>query len=106
MEQVSDDVLDNALARMVDRTQLGLLGIRRGQLSFADRSERRGLPTRRAALRTNRAGGRLALLGSGRGKGWVVEYARPVLDELDAAVEGSAIDHIERDVGVAVIDAL
>ena len=25
--------------------------------------------------------------------------------ELDAAVEGSAIDHIERDVGVAVVDA-
>jgi hypothetical protein len=29
----------------------------------------------------------------------VVEYARPVLDELDAAVEGSAVDHLERDVG-------
>jgi hypothetical protein len=61
--------------------------------------------TRRAAPRTNRAGVRLALLALGRGKRWVVEYAGPVLDELDAAVEGSAIDHVERDVGVAVVDA-
>jgi hypothetical protein len=35
----------------------------------------------------------------------VVEDAGPVLDELDAAVEGAAIDHVERDVGVAVVDA-
>ena len=65
----------------------------------------RGLPTQRAALRTNGTVVRLALLASGRGKWWVVEDARPVLDELDAAVEGSAIDHVERDVGVAVVDA-
>ena len=54
---------------------------------------------------SNRAGVRLALLALGRGKRWVVEYAGPVLDELDAAVERSAIDHVERDVGVAVVDA-
>ena len=47
----------------------------------------------------------LALLASCGGKRWVVEYAGPVLDELDAAVEGSAIDHVERDVGVAIVDA-
>jgi hypothetical protein len=46
-----------------------------------------------------------SLLASCGGKRWVVEYAGPVLDELDAAVEGSAIDHVERDVGVAVVDA-
>src|SRR5439155_12389477 len=60
---------------------------------------------RRAAARTNKAGVQLALLASCAGKRGVVEYARPVLDELDAAVEGSAIDHVERDVGVAVVDA-
>ena len=40
----------------------------------------------------------LDLLALGRGKRWVVEYAGPVLDELDAAVAGSAIDHVDRDV--------
>jgi hypothetical protein len=60
---------------------------------------------RRAAARTNRAGVQLDLLASCGGKWWVVEYAGPVLEELDAAVEGSAIDHVERDVGVAVVDA-
>ncbi len=60
---------------------------------------------RRAAGRTNKAGVQLALLASCGGKRWVVEYAGPVLDELAAAVEGSAIDHVERDVGVAVVDA-
>ena len=62
--------------------------------------------TRRPAPRKNKAGVQLALLASCGGKRWVVEYAGPVLDELDAAVEGSAIDHVERDVGVAVVDAL
>ena len=47
----------------------------------------------------------LAVLALGRAKGWVVKYVGPVLDELDAAVEGSAIDHVERDVGVTVVDA-
>src|SRR5262245_13092638 len=48
---------------------------------------------------------RLALLASCGGKRWVVEDAGSVLDELDAAVEGSAFDHVECDVGVAVVDA-
>jgi hypothetical protein len=61
------------------------------------------LPDDRRHART--AGVQLALLASCGGKRWVVEYAGPVLDELDAAVEGSAIDHVERDVGVAVVDA-
>ena len=61
--------------------------------------------TRRPAPRKNKAGVQLALLASCGGKRWVVEYAGPVLDELDTAVEGSAIDHVERDVGVAVVDA-
>ena len=60
---------------------------------------------RRAAARTNKAGFQLALLASCAGKRWVVKYAGPVFDELDAAIEGSAIDHVERDVGVAVVDA-
>jgi hypothetical protein len=60
---------------------------------------------RRAAARTNKAGFQLALLASCGGKRWVVKYAGPVFDELDAAIEGSAIDHVERDVGVAVVDA-
>src|SRR5687768_6582111 len=40
-----------------------------------------------------------------RREGWALEHARPVLDELDAAVEGAVVDHIERDVGIAVVDA-
>src|SRR5262245_19316363 len=61
---------------------------------------------RAAALpRTSKAGVQLALLASGGAKGWVVEDAGSVLDELDAAVAGSAFDHVERDVGVAVVDA-
>jgi NAD(P)-dependent dehydrogenase (short-subunit alcohol dehydrogenase family) len=55
--------------------------------------------------RTNKARVQLALLASCGGKRWVVEEAGSVLDELDAAVEGSAFDHVERDVGVAVVDA-
>ena len=66
----------------------------------------RGLPTQRAALRTNGTVVRLAVLALDRGQRWVVEYAGPVLDQLDAAVEGLAIGHVERDVGVAVVDAL
>jgi hypothetical protein len=59
----------------------------------------------RAAPRTSRAAVRLALLASGRDKWWVVEYAGSLLDELDTAVEGSAIDHVEPDVLIAVVDA-
>ena len=36
----------------------------------------------------------------------VLEHAWPVLDHLDAAVEGAMVDHLEGDVGVAVVDAL
>src|SRR5262245_952393 len=54
---------------------------------------------------TNKARVQLALLASCGGKRWVVEDAGSVLDELDAAVEGSAFDHVECDVGVAVVDA-
>src|SRR5215207_5398393 len=36
---------------------------------------------------------------------WVLEHAGPVLDQLDAAVEGAVVDHLEGDVGVAVVDA-
>jgi hypothetical protein len=32
---------------------------------------------------------------------WVLEDAGPVLDQLDAAVEDAAVDHLEGDVGVA-----
>ena len=35
----------------------------------------------------------------------MVEYAGSVLDELGAAVEGFAVDHVEGDVGIAVVDA-
>jgi hypothetical protein len=56
-------------------------------------------------LARTKAGVQLAFLASCGGKRWVVEYTGPVLDELDAAIEGSAIDHVERDVGVAVVDA-
>jgi hypothetical protein len=55
--------------------------------------------------RTNKASVQLVLLASCGGKRWVVEDAGSVLDELDAAVEGSAFNHVERDVGVAVVDA-
>src|SRR5215207_3980406 len=37
---------------------------------------------------------------------WVLEDAGPVLDQLDAAVEGAVVDHLEGDVRVAVVDAL
>ena len=40
-----------------------------------------------------------------RREGWALEHARPVLDELDAAIEGAVVDHVERDVGIAVVDA-
>src|SRR5918995_1949403 len=36
---------------------------------------------------------------------WVLEDAGPVLDQLDAAVEGAVVDHLEGDVRVAVVDA-
>src|SRR4051794_41116745 len=35
----------------------------------------------------------------------VLEHAWLVLDQLDAAVEGPVLDHLESDVGVAVVDA-
>src|SRR5688572_9975707 len=34
----------------------------------------------------------------------VVQHPRPVLDHLDAAVEGAVIDHVEGDVRVSVVD--
>ena len=40
-----------------------------------------------------------------RRDGWALEHARSVLDELGAAVEGAVVDHVERDVGIAVVDA-
>lgn len=36
---------------------------------------------------------------------WSFEDPRAVLDELDPLIEGRAGDHVERDVGVAVVDA-
>src|SRR4029453_3698575 len=48
---------------------------------------------------TDRSAGR----GSER---WVLEHPGPVLDELDAAVEGAVVDHLQGDVGIAVVDAL
>jgi len=36
----------------------------------------------------------------------VLEDAGPVLDLLDAAVEGAVVDHLEDDVRVAVSDVL
>ena len=36
----------------------------------------------------------------------MLEYLGPVFDQLDAPVEGAAVDHVEQDVGVAVVDAL
>jgi hypothetical protein len=35
----------------------------------------------------------------------VLEHAGLVLDQLDAAVEGAVLDHLEGDVRIAVIDA-
>src|ERR687892_672275 len=35
----------------------------------------------------------------------VLEHAGLVLDQLDAAVEGAVLDHLEGDVRVAVVDA-
>jgi hypothetical protein len=93
-----------AAAWSADGTQFGLLGITRNQVSRTDRSNLECCyPTTGATQEQGRV--QLALLASCGGKRWVVEYAGPVLDELDAAVEGSAIDHVERDVGVAVVDA-
>jgi hypothetical protein len=40
-----------------------------------------------------------------RREGWTLENARPVLDEQGAAVEDAVVDHVERDVGIAVVDA-
>src|SRR5882672_9458424 len=36
---------------------------------------------------------------------WVLEHAGPVFDQLDAAVEGAVIDHLEGDIRVALVDA-
>ena len=38
--------------------------------------------------------------------GWAREHPGDVLEELDPAVEGAAVDHVEGDVGVAVVDPL
>src|SRR5688572_25708930 len=37
---------------------------------------------------------RRSVSGSRR-EGWAIEHARPVLDELDTAVEGAVVDHVE-----------
>jgi hypothetical protein len=51
--------------------------------------------------------GALRALRSCRGgERGVLEHTGPVLDQLDAVVEGAAVDHLEGDVGVAVVDAL
>jgi hypothetical protein len=41
----------------------------------------------------------------GRSEWWVLQHAGPVLDQLGAAVEGAVVDHVEGDVGIAVVDA-
>ena len=41
---------------------------------------------------------------SGRVEWWVLEHAGPVLDQLDATVEGAVLDHLEGDVRIAVVD--
>src|SRR6266508_2577191 len=44
---------------------------------------------------------------TGRGsEWWVLEHAGPVLDQLDAPVERAVVDHLQRDVGIVVVDAL
>jgi hypothetical protein len=35
----------------------------------------------------------------------VLQHPGPVLDQLGAAVEGAVVDHLEGDVGIAVVDA-
>ena len=35
----------------------------------------------------------------------MLEHARATFEQLDTVVEGAARDHIDRDVGVAVVDA-
>src|SRR3954469_6563328 len=52
------------------------------------------------------SGGAGAGAMSGRGaEGGGPEQAWLVLDQLDPAVEGPVLDHLEGDVGVAVVDA-
>jgi hypothetical protein len=41
-----------------------------------------------------------------RSKWRVLEHSGSVFDYLDAAVEGAAADHVEDDIGVAVVDAI
>src|ERR671910_852815 len=69
---------------------------------------RRGHPSRPLHLE-NRAVGRLPggprIESCGGVEWWVLEHAGPVLDQLDAAVEGAVVDHLEGDVRVAVVDA-
>lgn len=74
--------------------QAALLGATAACHAAVDQPDRpiSGSPRRRSAS------------GSWR-EGWALEHARPVLDELDAAVEGAVVDHVERDVGIAVVDA-
>ena len=52
------------------------------------------------------AGSRKRSASGSRREGWGLEHARPVFDELDAAVEGAVVDHVECDVGIAIVDAL
>ncbi len=77
--------------------------------------ENRRLATRPStnptALETSAADGpisgsprRRSASGSRR-EGWAFERVRLVLDELDAAFEGAVVDHVEREVGIAVVDA-
>src|SRR5947209_15523245 len=46
------------------------------------------------------------LATSRSGERWVREDTGPVLDHLDAAVEGAVVGHLESDVRIAVVDAL
>jgi hypothetical protein len=36
----------------------------------------------------------------------VIEHSGPILNELDGTIEGVVVDHLEGDIGVAVVDAL
>src|SRR5262245_10514512 len=58
-----------------------------------------------AADRPNSGSPRRRSAAGSRREGWALEHAWPVLDELGAAVEGAVVDHVEGDVGIAVVDA-
>src|SRR5574339_339787 len=62
------------------------------------------MPSQRLSAQMNGFLQQRSASGSRR-EGWALEHARPVLDEQGAAVEGAVVDHVERDVGIAVVDA-